>query len=55
MSLKKRADVGERLPVALDVAEYIIQHASVESIYDGELDILIYNISLKTQQARSKS
>lgn len=49
------ADVGERLPVALDVAEYIISHASVESIYDGELDILIYNISLKTQQARSKS
>ena len=30
------ADVGERLPVALDVAEYIINHASVESIYDGE-------------------
>ena len=30
------ADVGERGGVALDVAEYIINHASVESIYDGE-------------------
>lgn len=30
------ADIGERGKVALDVADYIINNAAVESIYDGE-------------------